>query len=141
MYLGKIVELATSEELFRRPLHPYTMALLSANPEPIPGRKRQRVVLQGDVPSPIDPPPACRFHTRCPRATDICTQIEPPLVHYGRGHVAACHHPVNVSADELSGATIAAESPASAGDAVPPPEEAGKPWDAPGAGPKVAEPA
>jgi oligopeptide/dipeptide ABC transporter ATP-binding protein len=83
---------------------PYTEALLSAVPVPDPdlAEKRERIVLEGDVPSPIDPPSGCRFHPRCRYATDVCSQIEPPLVDYGNGHLAACHHPLNVDKETLA---------------------------------------
>jgi oligopeptide transport system ATP-binding protein len=96
MYLGKLVEIGPAEDVYTKPIHPYTVSLLSAVPIPDPreNRARELVVLEGDVPSPANPPPACRFHTRCPRATDICSELEPQLIHYGNGHWAACHHPV-----------------------------------------------
>jgi len=98
MYLGKIVEVSPAEDLYSKPVHPYTEALLSAVPIPDPdaSAKRERIVLEGDVPSPVAPPSGCRFHPRCRYATEICSAEEPPLVAYGAGHVAACHHPLNV---------------------------------------------
>jgi oligopeptide transport system ATP-binding protein len=127
MYLGKLVELAPADALYTKPIHPYSVALLSAIPIPDPKENaaREPLVLEGDVPSPADPPPACRFHTRCPWATEICSQVEPPLVDYGNGHLAACHHPRNVSADELRVAKRSPASPRSAGDELPSVSEAG----------------
>jgi peptide/nickel transport system ATP-binding protein len=91
MYLGKIVELATRDELFSNPLHPYTNALLSAIPIPDPTLKRSRIILKGDIPSPANPPSGCRFHTRCSHAKDRCRQVIPELHNVGNGHQVACH--------------------------------------------------
>lgn len=97
MYLGKIVELADSEELFERPRHPYTGALLSAVPvaDPVAAAAKRRQALSGDVPSPTAPPPGCRFHTRCPKAQPVCSQQEPPLEKKNGGGLAACHFPLS----------------------------------------------
>jgi oligopeptide transport system ATP-binding protein len=93
MYVGKIVELAYRDDLYENPLHPYTQALLSAIPipDPVVEKRRKRIVLTGDIPSPVNPPPGCRFHTRCPLAFDRCKTEVPPLREYAPGHVAACH--------------------------------------------------
>ena len=94
MYLGSMVELAESYELNRNPLHPYTQTLLSAVPVPDPqlSRSRQRIILEGDIPSPMNPPTGCRFHTRCPHATDKCRGVVPEFKEYAPDHWAACHN-------------------------------------------------
>jgi oligopeptide transport system ATP-binding protein len=129
IYLGKLVELSPAAELYTRPIMPYTEALLSAVPIPDPdlSDRRERIVLGGDVPSPIDPPSGCRFHPRCRYATSVCSEIEPPLTDYGGGHLAACHHPLNV--DEATLARVRASerhTPESADTGATPTEPAGR---------------
>ena len=102
MYLGRIVELAGGADLYRRPLHPYTVSLLSAIPVPDPDRKRARIVLKGDVPSPAHPPSGCRFHPRCFMAREICAHEDPPLREVSPGHWSACHF----AADLASGSAV-----------------------------------
>ena len=91
MYLGRVVELADKTELFGQPLHPYTVALLSAISVPDPHRKQERILLQGEVPSPVNPPPGCRFHTRCPRVMERCRHEEPKLLPIEGEHLVSCH--------------------------------------------------
>ncbi|TFI21633.1 dipeptide ABC transporter ATP-binding protein [Streptomyces sp. 4R-3d] len=140
MYLGKIVELSDRKSLYERPMHPYTKALLSAVPVPDPrrrGLKSERILLQGDVPSPLSPPSGCRFHTRCWKATEVCRTVEPPLIQLEPGHEAACHHPENAPdqiPDDTTVLASAREAIALVGDAVavdPAVAEAGESAEAP----------
>jgi len=112
MYLGKIVELAEGRELYSLPMHPYTQALLSAVPIPDPKveKRRKRIILEGDVPSPLNPPSGCHFHTRCPIAIEKCKVEEPPFMDYGNGHFAACWR-ARESIDLLPGAGVTAVAP------------------------------
>src|SRR5581483_8410522 len=128
MYLGKIVEISPAAELYTRPIMPYTEALLSAVPIPDPdlAARRERIVLPGDVPSPINPPTGCRFHPRCRYATQVCREVEPPLADYGGGHLAACHHPLNVDAGTLAAVTVAPNTPEAADEAALPRDSSGE---------------
>jgi peptide/nickel transport system ATP-binding protein len=115
MYLGKLVESGDRDQIYKSPRHPYTVALMSAVPIPEPVRgqggtreRRQRIRLSGDVPSPLNPPPACRFHTRCWKAQEICRTVEPPLRELAPGHEAACHFPENTPEGLHASATAGA---------------------------------
>ena len=112
MYLGKIVELANGRDLYTMPMHPYTQALLSAVPIPDPKveKRRKRIILEGDVPSPLNPPSGCHFHTRCPIAIEKCKVEEPPFMDYGNGHFAACWR-ARESIELLPGAGATAVAP------------------------------
>src|SRR6478672_3726476 len=132
MYLGKIVEIADREGLYGAPMHPYTTALMSAVPVPDTKRRtqRDRIRLQGDVPSPINPPPACRFHTRCWKAQDICKTQEPPLLELAPRHQVACHFPENLDAPPAA-ASPAAPSTAAAAPVTPDADTSGDGGDSP----------
>ena len=125
MYLGKVVEIASRDLLYSEPKHPYTGALLSAVPiaNPELGRKREPIVLEGDVPSPVNPPSACHFHPRCPRFVQgHCDVEEPPLYPFGNGHVAACHYPLErwpMNADEIRRASSAQTPPSPSREELP----------------------
>jgi len=121
MYLGKLMEVSPAEQLYAKPIHPYTHALLAAVPIPDPreNRVRKRTLVSGEPPNPIDPPSGCVFHPRCPRATEVCRAVEPPLTRYADGHLAACHHPLNVTGDEIGSALRSDASPQTAGAELP----------------------
>jgi oligopeptide/dipeptide ABC transporter ATP-binding protein len=121
MYLGRIMELSPSEELYTKPIHPYTAALLSAIPVPDPreNRTRRRVVVSGEPPSPVNPPSGCVFHPRCPRARERCSVEVPQLTEYANGHMAACHYPLNVDGTEIAASTRSDTSPQAASETPP----------------------
>src|SRR6201985_1278313 len=121
MYLGKLMEVSPAEELYTKPIHPYTSALLGAIPIPDPGKNgiRHRAVITGEPPNPINPPTGCRFHTRCPRASEICRTSEPPLTEYASAPLAACHHPQSVVQAEIDASERSDQSPHSAGSELP----------------------
>jgi oligopeptide/dipeptide ABC transporter ATP-binding protein len=106
MYLGKLVELGEAEDVYERAAHPYTAALIATIPlpDPVHERTKSHAAIRGELPSPVDPPPACRFHTRCPRAQELCRQVEPPLRPFGPRHIAACHFPLQPPAEETAAA-------------------------------------
>jgi len=119
MYLGKLVELGSGEDIYRRAAHPYTEALIKTIPIPDPSieRSKEDLGIRGDLPSPVNPPSGCRFRTRCPRAQQLCADVEPVLRAFGPGHVAACHFPFETpleNQDDAPGATQAGEPPQSA---------------------------
>lgn len=101
MYLGKMVEIAESEQLYSKAMHPYTQALLSAVPVPDPEHKKEQIMLEGDIPNPANPPSGCTFHTRCPHKMDVCTKVVPQLVQHESGHSVACHLYDVVSGDDI----------------------------------------
>ncbi|MCI4322128.1 MAG: ABC transporter ATP-binding protein [Thermoplasmata archaeon] len=115
MYLGKVAERAPTEDLFSRPMHPYTQALLAAIPIPDPTLKRERIILKGDVPSPAAPPPGCRFHTRCPAVMPICSKVEPPLIRIRGDHWVACHLYPNPAEGSTARSTASEGSPLPSG--------------------------
>jgi peptide/nickel transport system ATP-binding protein len=115
MYLGKLVELSAVDTLYASPAHPYTASLLDAIPIPDPSRAKRPRITEGDLPSAVDPPLGCRFNTRCRYATDICREIEPPLAQFEDGHLAACHHPLNVTEADRLAAIRSEDSPLESG--------------------------